>query len=634
MHGLAPSKDQESDGSELAIAAPHSLLQRFNDTHRAYPLDATIHGLFETQAQRRANEMAVICGERRMSYAELNARANQIAHALITAGVGPDDRVGLYVERSLESVVGMLAILKAGGAYVPLDPAYPEPRLAFMRDDSALTAVVTTSALRSSLADFDRPQILLDVPLKQPVHNPHLTGHGARNLAYVIYTSGSTGQPKGVMVEHRNVVALIINNTYAPLQAQDCVAHCASPSFDAATWEVWAALLNGARLLVVPKSVVIDPLALRDAIVQHEVTAMLLTVGLFNEYADSLAEAFGRLRYLLTGGDALVASICARMIGGRTPPQNLVNCYGPTEATTFATTHTVRNIAPDARSVPIGRPIANTQIYILDDQGRPVPIGAVGEIYIGGAGVARGYLNRPGLTHERFLPDPFARQPGARMYKTGDLGYWRDDGNVEFVGRNDFQVKIRGFRVELGEVEAMLHSCPGVRLAVAAVREAEPGVKRLVGYIVPELPTDGARVDLGQLASRAREYMKANVPQHMVPAIIVALRSLPLNPNGKVDRRALPDPESARELSQNYVAAGTPTEQLLTAIWQECLKVERVGIDDNFFELGGDSLLGIDMISKAAQALSKDLPFIAVMQYPTVRELARFIGQLDTEPAQ
>jgi amino acid adenylation domain-containing protein len=582
----------------------------------------TLNSAFESRVRQTPHAAAVIAGRTHLSYAQLNDMANKLASTLLRYGVALDDRVGIYAERSLESVVAMLAIVKAGGAYVPLDPAYPKQRLAFMREDSSLVAVLTTSDLVGELSGIDEPVIVVDSQSTESCDDLKIAGHASSNLAYVIYTSGSSGQPKGVMVEHRNVLGLVVANSYAPLDAQDCVAHCASPSFDAATWEVWAPLLSGARVVIVPQSVVLDPVALRGMLLEHSVTALWLTVGLFNKYVDVLDEAFASLRYLITGGDALVPSIIARALGRSRRPQHLLNGYGPTETTTFAATYEIETVAANATSIPIGRPIAHTRIYILDEQREPVSSGAVGEIYIGGAGVSRGYLNRPELTAERFIADPFDAAAGGRLYRTGDLGRWRPDGNIEFLGRNDFQVKIRGFRIELGEVEAALQGFPGVGQAVVVAREDAPGSKRLIGYIV----VDGQQEGGAAAFMRALDvFLKQSLPPHMIPALIMPLDSLPLTPNGKVDRGSLPPPTALAHLSEDYTEPVSATQETLCGLWQQALRVERVGAHDNFFQLGGDSLLGIEMIGQVGEVFGIEMPFMAVFQYPTVSQLAEFI---------
>ena len=489
MEGSTPisrAQPEHSPWSPLSATEQQRILKDFNDTGTEFPEERLIHELFEQQVTAFPNALALMDEHRQLTYSQLNTYANRIANALLQLGVRPDDRIGIYAERGIEMVTAILGILKAGGAYLPLDPGYPRDRLNFMIDDSKPVAVLVQSGLKDNLHQLNLPIIDLVDSAEQPDTPPVVHGLTSRNLAYVIYTSGSTGQPKGVMIEHRSVLRLVINNYYAPVGPQDCLAHCSSPSFDATTWELWAALLSGARLLVVPHAVVLDPVTFNRVLLKHGVTAMWLTVALFNEYVDFLEGAFSNLRYLLVGGDALNPSTVVRALSKPVPPQNLINGYGPTETTTFAATYTIKGLAPNAQSIPIGRPIANTRIYILDRRRKPVPVSMAGEIYIGGPGVARGYLNQPGLTEERFVPDPFSTTPDTKLYRTGDLGRWRPDGNIEFLGRNDFQVKIRGFRVEPTEVEALIQKRPGVKQAAVVVREDEPGVKRLVGYIVPD----------------------------------------------------------------------------------------------------------------------------------------------------
>ena len=445
----------------------NKLLHDFNATAAEYPRDALIHELFEQQAARRADAIAVVYDGESTSYGTLNARANRLAHHLIAQGVRPDDRVAICLERSTDLIVGLLGILKAGGAYVPLDPSYPTERLAILLEDSAPKVLITHSDIEAHLPLTAVPVLRLDIDFRVlerhlPAHNPDLgnrpegddEGLCARHLAYVIYTSGSTGVPKGVMVEHRNVNRLVINNPYFQAGDDDCLVHAANPAFDAATWEIWGALLNGARLLVLPPADVLDARRFDAQLLAHGATAMWMTVGLFNQYAPTMQASLAQLRYLLVGGDALDPRTIRSVLAQAQRPVHLVNGYGPTETTTFACTHRIDAMAADATSVPIGRPIANTQVYILDALGEPMPMGVAGEIHIGGDGVARGYLNQPALTAERFVRDPFSADPQARMYRTGDLGRWLPDGTIEFLGRNDFQVKIRGFRIELGEIEA------------------------------------------------------------------------------------------------------------------------------------------------------------------------------------
>jgi len=613
---------ERCEPSPLTPAEFEQVVNEFNDTAVPYPRERLIHELFEAQAERSPEAVAVVSAEQELTYAQLNCRANQVAHALLARGVQPGDRVGLYAVRSVGAVVGLLGILKSGGAYVPLDPSYPPERLAFMIEDSSPVAVLTLGSLQ--VVGLNMPLIRLDEELLQPNGNPAVSGLTSHNLCYVIYTSGSTGKPKGVMVEHHSVVRLVVNVPFPKIRCEDCVAHCASLSFDAATWEVWAPLLNGARLLVVPQSEVLEPGALNLTLVRHAVTVMWLTVGLFNEYVDALEEAFSKLRYLLIGGDALNPSTVARALTKTKPPRYLINGYGPTETTTFASMYVITALAEGSHMVPIGRPIANTRIYILNDDREPVRIGITGEIYIGGAGVARGYLNEPELTAERFLPDPFTGTRDSRLYRSGDLGRWRADGNIEYLGRNDFQVKVRGFRVELGEIEAALQSQVGVKQAVVIARGDAPGEKRLVAYIAQgaeKCPSDEG----------LRAHLLRVLPEYMLPSAFVFLESFPLTANGKLDRHRLPAPKFARYPGASFEAPRGEIEEALAEIWQEVLRVERIGQEENFFQLGGHSLIGMQLIRRVAEKLSTQLPVHAVYQYPTVRKMAQLIQSLIPE---
>lgn len=609
---------QIRDGS----AEADLVLRRFNDTSVEYPQDRLIHEIFEEQVARAPDACALILGQHRLSYGQLNAKANQVAHRLIARGLKPDERVGICAERGVEMIVGMLAVLKAGGAYVPLDPKYPHDRLMFMCKDSSLVALLTPSGLLDEVSAWGLPSDLLDKESPQAFDNPRVPELTARHLAYVIYTSGSSGQPKGVMVEHRSVIRLVVNARYAEITSEDCFAHCASPSFDAATWEIWGALLNGARVLIVPQRELLSAVLFNDLLVEHAVTAMFLTVGLFHRYVDKLEQAFGKLRHLLVGGDVLVPSMAARALAKTSRPRHLYNAYGPTETTTFATTFEIAPEATVTGALPIGRPITNSQVYVLDEDGAPLPVGAVGEIYIGGPGVARGYLNRPELTSDRFVDDPFGNAHDGKLYKTGDLGRWRADGNLEFLGRKDFQVKVRGFRVEPGEIETALQRHEAVKQALVIAREDGPEEKRLVAYIVSERPSD----EESRLLSELQDSLVRTLPQYMVPSAFVLLDELPLTPNGKVDRAALPAPHDWQWRRADYVPPRTSVESTLAEVWAQRLKLEQVGVDDNFFELGGDSLVGLALIADVAERLGiPDLSVTQILDHPTVREMAQFI---------
>jgi amino acid adenylation domain-containing protein len=424
-------------------------------------------------------------------------------------------------------------------------------------------------------------------------------GLNSLHLAYVMYTSGSTGQPKGVMIPHRAINRLVLNNGYAKIEPGDRVAFAANPAFDASTVEVWAPLLNGGSIVVIDKAVLLDPARFGEVLRSQQISLLWLTVGLFNQYAETMAKDFAFVRTLMVGGDSLNVGAIARVLrSGR--PQHLLNGYGPTETTTFATTYKIDAVRDDARSIPIGRPIANTQTYILDALRNPVPVGVPGELYIGGAGVARGYLNRPELTAERFLPDPFASEPEARMYRTGDLVRWLSDGDLEFLGRNDFQVKIRGFRIELGEIEARLAEHPAVREVVVLARKDTPGEQRLVAYYTasPNHEPKEGTVD----AQQFRSHLSSSLPDYMIPAAFVRLESLPLTFNGKLDRKALPAPESDAYSTHTYEPPEGETEIQLAGIWAEILKFDRIGRHDNFFSLGGHSLMAVTLIERMRRA--------------------------------
>ncbi|WP_338925532.1 non-ribosomal peptide synthase/polyketide synthase [Mycetohabitans endofungorum] len=606
----------------LSPAERTLLLQTWNATQRDYPAHQCIHQLFEAQVERTPEAMALVYEEQTLSYAQLNARANRLAHQLIELGVQPDARVATCMQRSPAMVVGLLAILKAGGAYVPLDPSYPGERLAHILADAAPDIVLADAAGRVALGDAALTDRTVLDPNRLPAQsetNPSVPALTSRHLAYVIYTSGSTGTPKGVMVEHRSIARLVINNGYIDVGAADRVAFAANPAFDASTFEVWAPLLNGAAAVVISRDTVLNPAAFAQTLQEQRISILWLTVGLFNQLFIELGPVFPQLKALIVGGDALDANVVVQVLQG-TPPQQLINGYGPTESTTFTTTYRIDAIREDTLSIPIGRPIANTQIYLLDRNGQPVPLGAVGELYIGGAGVARGYLNRPELTAERFVCDPFSAEPDARMYKTGDLARYLPDGNLEFLGRNDHQVKLRGFRIELGEIEACLTQHAQVREAVV-LAVGEGSDKRLVAYVVAE-PDDA-------LAGTLRTHVAAALPEYMVPSAFVRLDALPLTPNGKLDRRALPAPSADAFAHQAYEAPQGELEIMLAEIWTELLGVEQVSRHDNFFVLGGHSLLAVRLMNRVA-ALGITLPLATLFAAPTLAGLSAVLEEQRT----
>jgi amino acid adenylation domain-containing protein len=590
------------------------VVELFNPTAGAQPNNELIHELFERHARNTPDALALLYCDERLTYAELNRRANRLARYLRSHGVHADELVGLCVERSLEMVVGILGILKAGGAYVPLDPRYPIERLSYMLENAAPTMLLTQECLKNGLPECAARILALDSDWGaiEGYDSDNLEPVEIRctpaNLAYVIYTSGSTGLPKGVMLEHRGVCNLVA----AQLKITDVSAHSrilqfASLSFDACTWEWVMALCTGASLCLATRDDLAPGEPLRATLSNQRITHALLPPVALG--ALSSQEGLDGLNTLLVGGEACSAALVGRWAPGR----RFINAYGPTEITVCATEHPCD--PRDVNAPPIGRPILNARTYILDDRQRPVPLGAVGEIYIGGVGVARGYLNRPDLTAERFLPDPFSGSAGRRMYRTGDIGRWRPDGVVEYLGRNDHQVKIRGFRIELGEIEAQLSAHANVKDVVVIAREDVPGDKRLVAYLVPD---DAGAPSIEEL----RKQLSTVLPEYMVPAAFVSVETLPFTPNGKLDRRALPPPELSAYGNGEYQAPTGEIETALAQIWRDVIHIERVGREDNFFAIGGHSLHGIKLIEKVEQQLGVRLSVVAAFKYPTIKQMA------------
>jgi len=598
-----------------------------NHTAAGYERNEPIHRLFERRAAERPGAPAIEFGGERISYVELDARADRLAERLRAAGVGPESRVGIALERSPDLIVAMLAALKAGGAYVPLDPSYPAPRLSFMLEDVGVAALVVDDPgtaggrVAEVLAGFGGPVVSLasSGDGDDAITPPAAVDPSPDSLAYVVYTSGSTGKPKGVGVPHRAVVRLVRNTAYLPFAADERIAQISNTSFDALTFEVWGALLNGGCVVGIDRDTVLDPGALAAAVETKRVTAAFLTVALFNQVARARPDAFRTMRHLLVGGEALdPAAVRAVLEAG--VPARLLNGYGPSESTTFALWHEIRSVPEGAVSVPIGLPLANTTAYVADGL-RFCNLGEPGELLLGGDGLARGYLGRPRMTAERFVPDFLSGLPGARLYRTGDRVRRLENGALEFLARIDQQVKVRGFRIEPGEVEAALREHPDVRDCTVAVRE-QGGEKRLVAYVV-------ARNGSPPSPAALRDALGRRLPDYMVPTAFVALDAIPLTPNGKVDRAALPAP-GAPEVEEQ-AAPRTAGEELLAGIWANVLGVERVGIDDDFFLLGGHSLLATQVVSRIRQAFGAEVPLRAVFEAPTVRRLAARVEALRAE---
>lgn len=607
----------------LSAAERHQLIVEWNNTQVDYPKDTCIHQLFEAQMERTPDAVAVVFEDKQLTYRELNAKANQLAYYLQKLGVKPDVLVALCVERSLEMVVGLLGILKAGGGYVPLDPAYPPERVSFMLSDAQVPVLLTQKSLVDGLPD--EAQVLCldtdwEVIAQEGQENPS-SDVVSHNLAYVIYTSGSTGKPKGVQLCHQSVVNFLLSMGQQPgLTEQDILLAVTTISFDIAVLELYLPLITGAKVVLVSREVAANGAKLLEMLVNSGATIMQATPASWRLLLAAGWNSSDRVK-ILCGGEAMPRELAYPLLERCT---SVWNVYGPTETTVWSTAYKVETsqlAQSHAPAASIGRPIANTQLYILDAHLQPVPIGVAGELHIGGDGLARGYLNRPELTQEKFIPDPFSNKPGARLYKTGDLARYLPDGNIDYIGRIDHQVKIRGFRIELGEIEAVLAQHPVVHQGVVIAREDVPGDKRLVAYLVAK---QEQKPTLGEL----RRFLKEQLTDYMVPAAFVWLDALPLTPNGKVNRRALPAPELVQqELTENFIAPRDDLEFQLMKIWEDVLGIQPIGMQDNLFELGGHSLLIARLSDQIEQAFHKHLPLATIFQAPTIEQLANILRQ-------
>ncbi len=598
----------------LSEAEKNQILYEFNDTEVDYPKDKTMHELFETQVEKTPNSIAVVFEDRKLTYRELNERANSLAGILRSKGIVSDSIVGIMIERSLEMIVGIMAILKAGGAYLPIDPNYPKERIEYMLKDSESKILLSKNTLVENI-EFNGEFIDL--------FNENLFKNNSSNLekvsksndlAYVIYTSGTTGNPKGVMCEHKNVVRLVKKPNYIEFKDNDRILQTGSMVFDASTFEVWGALLNGLELYLAKNETIILPELLEEFVIKNSITILWLTSELFNQIAEENINIFKELRYLLVGGDVLSPKYISL---ARKECRNLkiINGYGPTENTTFSTTYLIKK--EYSSNISIGKPITNSKVYIVDKNYKLSPIGVYGELCVSGDGLARGYLNRPELTAEKFVDNPF--EFGTKMYRTGDLARWLPDGNIEFLGRIDNQVKIRGFRIELGEIENRLLQHEGVKEAVVLVNENKDSEKYICAYVI-----SGKNLEELDL----KNYLKEMLPEYMIPAYFVQLESMPVTINGKLDRRALPEPRLDVTLTE-YEAPRNEIEEILAKIWSEVLGVENIGIDDNFFELGGHSLKATVLMSKIHKELNKEVPLKELFKTPTIKELSKYIESIE-----
>ncbi|MGH7833991.1 MAG: non-ribosomal peptide synthetase, partial [Candidatus Binatia bacterium] len=604
------------------------LLVEWNDTTTDYGAGICVHELFEAQVQRTPHDIAALFGDEQLTYQELDQRADRLARRLKSLGVGPEVRVGLCMERSLEAMIGLLAVLKAGGAYAPLDPAFPKERLAFMLEDAQVSVLLSEERLADNLPEHRAKVIYPDkdgeAVESDPVENPgdELT---PVNLAYVIYTSGSTGKPKAVAMAHgplSNLISWQLRSFSQPVPAR--TLQFASLSFDVSFQEIFTTWCSGGTLILIPEELRRDSAALLRFLRERSVARVFLPFVALQQLAEAGGEetdTCADLREIITAGEQLQTTRQIVKWLSRLKDCTLRNQYGPSES------HVVTAFTPAGSPAdwpalpPIGRPIANAEIFLLDQRFNLVPVGVPGELYIGGDCLARGYLNRPELTAEKFVPRPFGARPGARLYRTGDLARYLPNGAIEFVGRIDNQVKIRGFRIEPGEIEAVLGQYPEVKETAVVARGESPAEKHLVAYIVSR--HDRLRI------SALRNFLAKKLPDYMIPSVFVPLDSLPLTPSGKMDRKALPAPDSSRpELDNRFVAPRTPGERSLAKIWAEVLKLEKVGIHDNFFDLGGHSLLATQVISRLRDAFRIDLPLRSLFESPTVAGLAECIETL------
>ncbi|MBV8859296.1 MAG: amino acid adenylation domain-containing protein, partial [Acidobacteria bacterium] len=606
----------------LGAAERQRTLSEWNDTRRDDFGGECLHERVELHAALTPEKEALFFEGKRVSYAQLNARSNRLARHLRTLGVGPETRVGLMLERSVEMVVSVLAVLKAGGAYVPLDPAYPRDRLAFMAEDAGLSVLLTQEGLVGALPTHGARVVSVDAEAAQ------IEAHGAENLApsasaedaaYVIYTSGSTGRPKGAVVTRRGLANLACAQVVSfDIRPDARVLQFASLSFDASIFEIAMALHTGAALVLAKPESLLPGEGLRRLLFEQAVTNVTLPPSALALMPDAELPA---LRTVVVAGEACPAGLVDTWARGR----RFFNAYGPTETTVWATAD---ECFPGGPKPLIGRPISNMQVYLLDRDMNPVPPGVAGELHIGGVGLARGYLNRPALTAERFVPDPFPAEPGARLYRTGDLACYTPEGEIDFLGRIDHQVKVRGFRVEPGEIEAAAERHEGVREAVVVARADAPGEQRLVAYVTRAVSEAGRALDDAGL----RSHLRSLLPEHMIPSAFVVLDEMPLTPNGKVDRKALPAPGQPRRADdESYLPPRNELERTIASVWREVLGVEQVGVDDNFFDLGGHSLLMIKANARLREQLKRELSMVDMFQYPTVGALAR---HLSPGPAQ
>jgi amino acid adenylation domain-containing protein len=612
----------------LSSTERNQLLYGWNETAREFPQhNLCLHQLFEAQVEQTPDSIALVFEDEHLSYRQLDQCANQLAHLLHRHGIRPESLVALLIERSTEMVIALLAILKAGAAYVPLDPDYPHERLSFMLQDAGVSLVLTQEALLERLPDTEAQVILLDTEREQ-IAAESTTALDVRvegeNLAYMIYTSGSTGRPKGAMNTHQGIVnrVLWMQEAYQ-LNTTDAVLQKTPYSFDVSVWEFFWPLMAGARLVVARPKGHLDTSYLTQLISEQQITTVHFVPSMLRVFLeDENVKQCSSLRLVISSGEALPTDLQQRFFARL--DARLENLYGPTEAAVDVTSWQCRRDEPWRRSVPIGTAIANTQLYLLDKELEAVSVGVRGEVYIGGVAVGRGYWAKPGMTAESFIPDPHSRVPGARLYRTGDVGRWGRDGEIEYLGRSDSQVKVRGFRIELGEIESILKQHEAIAEAVVVLREDTPGDQRLIAYLV-------AQPAMQLLTDEVRQYLRERLPEHMLPQSCVVIERMPLTGSGKVDRRAMPSVSEQRpELRTQYVGPRSELEEAIARVWRDVLGVERVGVRDNFFDVGGHSLMMVRVQGRMREEVGREVTLIELFQYPTIDALTNYLGQKET----
>ncbi len=619
-------KNPDKPISELSLLSAQErtkILKDWNTTGREYPRESTVEELFEQKAKATPDAIAIEFDGRKITYQEVDEKANRIANFLRRLGIETGSLVAIFMERSSDLFSCMLGILKAGAVYVPMDTAYPKARIGLMLEDTKASVLLTQESLLESLPESNAKLVCLDRDWRkitgESAEKPK-SGRQSGDPAYIIYTSGSTGIPKGVVVPHRAIVRLVINTDYIPLDSGDRIAQVSNASFDAATFEIWGAFLNGGTLVAMPKDIVLSSREFVKQLRESQITALFLTTALFNQLSNDAPGAFSSLKTLMFGGEACDPGAIRKVLEND-PPNRLLHVYGPTENTTFSTWYWVKQVRENATTVPIGRPVANSTMYVLDANRQPVPVGVPGELYVGGDGLALGYFNRPELTAERFIESPFGIDQSTHLYKTGDLVRYLSDGNVEFLDRIDHQIKLRGFRIELGEIESALRSHSAIKDSVVLAREDIPGNRQLAAYLIAKD---------GQLpgSSELRQFLQEKLPDYMIPSFFVQMETFPINPNGKVDRKAFPVPEQTRpDSAKAYVEPRTALEKYLAGLWQEILNVPKIGIYDDFFELGGNSIQAAVFINRLQKEFNQEAQVRSVFLAPTVAEFAMYVNE-------